>query len=144
MKADSQLDWANLYSRHLAEWNERLAGALRAAGLDSIAIFAGSEKTRFRDDQTYAFAVEAYFKAWVPRTDHPGSVLKLEPGKTPLLVLLREEGFWDDKAEEPTGFWVDHFESREESIINKAQLLAIGDRMENEIAAARRQDAAYR
>jgi NADH-quinone oxidoreductase subunit I len=37
-----------------------------------------------------------------------------------------------------------HFEKRGENIVNKQQLLAIGDRFETEIAAARAQDAAYR
>jgi NADH-quinone oxidoreductase subunit I len=37
-----------------------------------------------------------------------------------------------------------HFENRGEHIVNKQQLLAIGDRFEEEIAAARKQDAAYR
>ena len=37
-----------------------------------------------------------------------------------------------------------HFEKRGEHIVTKSQLLAIGDRFEEEIAAARRQDAAYR
>ena len=37
-----------------------------------------------------------------------------------------------------------HFEKRGENIVTKPQLLAIGDRFEKEIAAARAQDAAYR
>ena len=37
-----------------------------------------------------------------------------------------------------------HFEKRGEHIVDKSQLLAIGDRFEEQIAAARRQDAAYR
>jgi len=37
-----------------------------------------------------------------------------------------------------------HMEDSSERVINKQQLLAIGDRFEQEIAAARRQDAAYR
>ena len=37
-----------------------------------------------------------------------------------------------------------HFEKRGENIVNKPQLLAIGDRFEKEIAAAAPQDAAYR
>jgi NADH-quinone oxidoreductase subunit I len=37
-----------------------------------------------------------------------------------------------------------HFENRGENIVNKAQLLAIGDRFETQIAAARQQDAAFR
>jgi NADH-quinone oxidoreductase subunit I len=37
-----------------------------------------------------------------------------------------------------------HFENRGENIVTKSQLLAIGDRFEKEIAAARAQDAAFR
>ncbi len=37
-----------------------------------------------------------------------------------------------------------HFENRGENIVDKQQLLAIGDRYEERIAAARQQDAAYR
>jgi NADH-quinone oxidoreductase subunit I len=37
-----------------------------------------------------------------------------------------------------------HFENRGENIVTKEQLLAIGDRYEEQIAAARQQDAAYR
>ena len=37
-----------------------------------------------------------------------------------------------------------HMEEREESVVTKPQLLAIGDRYEEQIAANRKQDAAYR
>ena len=37
-----------------------------------------------------------------------------------------------------------HFENRGENILTKSQLLALGDRLENDIAAARAADAAYR
>jgi NADH-quinone oxidoreductase subunit I len=37
-----------------------------------------------------------------------------------------------------------HFEQRGENIMTKSKLLAIGDRFEADIAAARQQDAAYR
>jgi NADH-quinone oxidoreductase subunit I len=37
-----------------------------------------------------------------------------------------------------------HFESRGETVYTKAMLLAIGDKYEAEIAAARGEDAAYR
>ncbi len=43
-----------------------------------------------------------------------------------------------------TNIYEYHFENRGENIVNKQQLLAIGDRFEKEIAAARTQDAAYR
>jgi len=37
-----------------------------------------------------------------------------------------------------------HMESQDEKVVNKQQLLAIGDRYEEQIAANREQDAAYR
>lgn len=43
-----------------------------------------------------------------------------------------------------TSFMEYHFEARGENIVTKEQLLAIGDRFETEIAAARAGDAAYR
>jgi len=43
-----------------------------------------------------------------------------------------------------TGILEFHMEEADERIVNKQQLLAIGDRFEKEIAAAREQDAAFR
>ena len=43
-----------------------------------------------------------------------------------------------------TSFLEYHMETREEGILNKDQLLAIGDRFESEIAENRNKDAAYR
>lgn len=43
-----------------------------------------------------------------------------------------------------TDFHEYHFENRGENVVTKSQLLAIGDRFEADIAAARRRDAEYR
>ncbi len=43
-----------------------------------------------------------------------------------------------------TGIHEYHFDSRDESVVTKSQLLAIGDRFEADIAAARAQDAVFR
>ena len=43
-----------------------------------------------------------------------------------------------------TGVLEYHFEKRGENVVNKQQLLAIGDRFEKQIAADRAQDAAFR
>jgi NADH-quinone oxidoreductase subunit I len=43
-----------------------------------------------------------------------------------------------------TGVLEFHFEEREERFVKKEQLLAIGDRFEEQIATARQNDAAYR
>jgi Xaa-Pro dipeptidase len=108
-----QQNWATLYDEHLVELDRRLSVALDAAERQCLVIFAGHTKYRFRDDLSYHFAVEPYFKAWVPLTNYPGSALKLVPGKRPILVLLREPGFWHEPPAAPTGFWVEHFDIRE-------------------------------
>ena len=110
---NSQPEWAELYVQHLAEWDERLSAALAAARLDSVIVFSGAQKTRFRDDLTYAYAVEPYFKAWLPLTDHPGSALKLIPGERPILIDLREQGFWHEPPQNAAGYWVEHFDIRQ-------------------------------
>ncbi len=109
----SQHDWPDLYARHLAEWEKHLSAALAAAEFDSVVIFAGAEKTLFRDDLTYPYAVEPYFKLWLPLIDRPGSALRLTPGEKPLLIELREPGFWHETPQEPSGHWVQHFEIRQ-------------------------------
>jgi NADH-quinone oxidoreductase subunit I len=43
-----------------------------------------------------------------------------------------------------TGIYEYHFENRGENIMTKDKLLAIGDKYEADIAAARAADAAYR
>jgi len=105
-------DWGVLYAQHLATWTERLAAALAASEFDSVVIFAGTENQRFRDDQTYAYAVEPYFKAWLPLIDRPGSALRLTPGERPLLVEYRDESFWHARPRKLEGYWVEHFDIR--------------------------------
>ena len=92
--------------------DQRLDEALRAAGFDGAVIFAGDEKTVFRDDQTYPFSVEPYFKAWVPLTHVPGSFLRLVPGQRPMLVYKQLEDYWHEPPSDPAGYWTPHFDIR--------------------------------
>src|SRR5690242_8925537 len=54
---------AGEYGAHLAILDHRLEEALSATGFDGAVIFAGDERLVFRDDQTYPFRIEPYFKA---------------------------------------------------------------------------------
>ena len=66
----------------------------------------------FRDDQTYPFRVEPYFKAWVPLTQAPGSFLRLVPGQRPMLVYKQVEDYWHEPPSDPEGYWTQHFDIR--------------------------------
>jgi Xaa-Pro dipeptidase len=100
------------YGAHLAIMDHRLDEALRAAGFDGAVIFAGDEKTIFRDDQPYPFSVDPYFKAWVPLTEAPGSFLRLVPGQRPMLVYKQLDDYWYEPPSDPEGYWTAHFDIR--------------------------------
>lgn len=103
---------ASEYGAHLAILDQRLDDALRATGFDGAVIFAGDERMVFRDDQTYPFRVEPYFKAWVPLTQAPGSFLRLVPGQRPMLVYKQIEDYWHEPPSDPSGYWTQHFDIR--------------------------------
>ena len=100
------------YGPHLAIMDQRLGEALHAAELDGAVVFAGDEKTVFRDDQAYPFQAEPYFKAWVPLTQAPGSFLRLVPGQRPMLVYKQLEDYWHEPPSDPEGYWTAHFDIR--------------------------------
>jgi len=100
------------YSAHLAIMDRRLTAALAAAGFDGAVIFAGNEQVVFRDDQTYPFRVEPYFKAWLPLTSAPGSFLRLVPGQRPMLVYKQVDDYWHEPPSDPEGYWTQHFDIR--------------------------------
>jgi Xaa-Pro dipeptidase len=100
------------YGPHLAIMDQRLDEALRASGFDGAIIFAGDEKTVFRDDQPYPFSVEPYFNAWLPLTQTPGSFLRLVPGQRPMLVYKQLDDYWYEPPSDPTGYWTPHFDIR--------------------------------
>jgi len=114
-------DWAHLYTQHFQTWTQRFDETIGEGSVDGVVIFSGSEKLRFRDDHTYPLYVEPYFKAWVPHARHPGSALKIQPGKTPMLVYTQSTDFWHQSPAEPEGFWTRHFDIRQVS--NKTDLL---------------------
>jgi Xaa-Pro dipeptidase len=103
---------ASEYGAHLSILDQRLDEALRATGFDGAVIYAGDERVVFRDDQTYPFRVEPYFKAWVPLTQAPGSFLRLVPGQRPMLVYKQVEDYWHEPPSDPAGYWTQHFDIR--------------------------------
>ncbi|MDH3418851.1 MAG: Xaa-Pro dipeptidase [Gammaproteobacteria bacterium] len=108
MNHDEALD--DLYPAHLKEWAARFEAALEATGFDSAVILAGSEQAIFRDDNTYPFVAEPYFKAWVPLSHHPDSAIHFVPGQRPRLIYFQHTGFWHAPPEPPAGTWLEYFE----------------------------------
>jgi Xaa-Pro dipeptidase len=103
---------AGEYGAHLAIMEQRLSDALATQGFDGAVIFAGDEKIVFRDDRTYPFQVEPYFKAWVPLTQAPGSFLRVAPGQRPMLVYKQVDDYWYEPPSDPEGYWTSYFDIR--------------------------------
>lgn len=111
MSPDNEPDALDdLYASHLKEWAARFEAALEATDFDSVVILAGAEQAVFRDDNTYPFIAEPYFKAWVPLCRHPDSAIHFVPGQRPRLVYFQHTSFWHAPPEPPAGSWIDHFD----------------------------------
>ena len=78
--------------------------ALAAHGFDTLVISSGAPYTHFADDQEAPFHTVPHFRHYCPITG-PHHVLKLEPGKKPLLVRYAPEDFWYEQLPLGTPFW---------------------------------------
>lgn len=98
------------YPAHHAELTARHASVLEASHFDALAIYSGSPRYRFRDDQSWPFRAGSFYQQWVPCDDHAGSLLLFRTGKKPLLVLNQPRDYWHSVPETPIGAWTDHFD----------------------------------
>ncbi|KGI76861.1 Xaa-Pro dipeptidase [Oleiagrimonas soli] len=103
---------AQAYPLHLATLRQRADAALEAVGRAHLVIPAGHPIGKHLDDMEYPFAVHPSFKQWVPLLNAPGSWIVYTPGEKPVLIYLQPQDFWHLTPEDPTGYWVEHFDIR--------------------------------
>lgn len=96
-----------LYPEHLQTLVLRTDRSLAATQFDALVIQAGSPPTLFLDDQDYPYKVNPHFKAWVPITDNPRSLLVYRPGARPRLLFHQPSDFWHQPASLPREPWAD-------------------------------------
>jgi Xaa-Pro dipeptidase len=106
----SHPDLYPLYAEHLATLKARTATALERAGRDHLVVAAGKPRYEFLDDKPYPFAVNPWFKHWVPVTKAPGSWLVYTPAQKPKLIYLQPHDYWHVVPDAPAGYWVEHFD----------------------------------
>jgi Xaa-Pro dipeptidase len=100
---DSGLD--ELYASHLRTLSQRTDKSLAATGFDALVIHAGRPPMLFLDDQDYPYKVNPQFKAWVPITDNPRSILVYSPGSRPTVLFYQPNDFWHKPASLPREAW---------------------------------------
>lgn len=108
MTQDQTLD--SLQAEHLAAVAGRTARALEACGFTALLLHSGTEHLAFLDDQAYPFRANPHFTWWVPRTDAPRCLLRIEPGRRPLLLFHCPRDYWHLPPRLPEGAWTRHFD----------------------------------
>ena len=111
-QADATIHPDALFGAHLETLSERFAALLERNPFDSIAVYSGTPRYRFRDDQAYPFRSGPFYRQWVPADDHAGSLVLVRPGQRPLLVLNLPDDYWHSVPEAPGGPWTGHFDIR--------------------------------
>jgi Xaa-Pro dipeptidase len=102
-----------LFRDHLRERLEGLERALAATGFDALVVSSGVPFRYYADDHDAPFQGVAHFRGYCP-LEGPHHVLKLEPGRRPLLVRFAPADYWEEQ--EPmadAGFWAGEFDLRE-------------------------------
>lgn len=84
----------SLYSAHTATLRQRYDSTLEQCGLDAVVIAAGQPHGIFLDDQHLPYKTNPHLLQWGPLREHPGSVLIVESGKTPRLLVHTPTDFW--------------------------------------------------
>jgi Xaa-Pro dipeptidase len=101
---------AELYPEHHAVLLRRYETAMERHGLEGIAVFAGSPRPLFQDDQNYPFSAGPWYRQWVPARDHVWSLIELRPGRRPRLVSHQPQDYWHVPPAPPAGFWTEAFD----------------------------------
>lgn len=87
-------DTASLYKTHTRELRRRYDAALELCNYAAVVISAGRPHDVFLDDQHLPFKPNPHLLQWGPLLEHPGSVLVVEAGRTPRLLVHTPVDFW--------------------------------------------------
>jgi Xaa-Pro dipeptidase len=81
-------------------------------GFDAAVVGSGILQYRFLDDQAHRYVANPHFLQWAPLQEHPGSALIVEPGRRPVLVVLRPDDYWHQPPPLPDAMIGAEFEVR--------------------------------
>jgi Xaa-Pro dipeptidase len=98
-----------LFLDHLRIRQAYAEKALAAAGFDALVISSGAPFTYFADDQDAPFNTVPHFRHYCPLAG-PHHVLRIQPGKKPLLVRYAPEDFWYEQLPLGSPFWLEGFD----------------------------------
>jgi len=107
---------ANLYQAHVKTLLEKHQSLLEQYAFEHLIIPSGEPIYVFQDDHTYPFKTSAYFKWFVPLTNHPNSYLSIPQSGKPTLIYYLPKDYWHAVPELPDA---DLFQQFDIQIISK-------------------------
>jgi Xaa-Pro dipeptidase len=99
-----------LYSDHLRTQRQRMDDALAASRFEAVAIYAGTARMQFLDDQPYPFKVNPHFRVWTPLADPLNCWIVYRPGQRLKLIFWQPVDYWHKPPSAPAGYWTSHFD----------------------------------
>jgi Xaa-Pro dipeptidase len=102
----------DLYAEHLTTIKARADETLRRVDRNFLVIASGSLRFQFLDDASYPYKANPHFKAWLPLVDLPDSWIIYRAGERPTLVFFQPVDYWHEVPENPSGYWLEHFDVR--------------------------------
>jgi Xaa-Pro dipeptidase len=108
------MDLAPRFQDHLAQRLRDAEAALARTAFETLVLGSGRPFTYFADDQDAPFRPVPHFAHWCPLPG-PHHLLKVQPGRRPLLIRYAPEDFWYEQlslTEQWGGppFWADGFD----------------------------------
>lgn len=103
---------ASLYADHVATLRARYESAAARFGFEVAVIGSGVLQYRYLDDQAHRYVASPHFLQWAPLQIHPGSAVIFEPGRRPILAVLRPEDYWHQPPPVPPELIAGQFELR--------------------------------
>ena len=83
-----------LFTQHVTKLLEHHQTLMQKYGFDHIVIPSGELRYVFQDDMTYPFKSNAYFKWFVPFTNHPNCFLSIPQSGKPQLIYYVPKDYW--------------------------------------------------
>ncbi|MDR3672547.1 MAG: Xaa-Pro dipeptidase [Holophaga sp.] len=103
----------SLFRDHLELRLAYLEQALAATGFESLVISSGAPFTYYADDHEAPFQGVPHFRHYCP-LEGPNHLLRLEPGRRPMLVRYRPADYWYEQTPmDGASYWADLFDFKE-------------------------------
>ncbi|HET6204905.1 MAG TPA: Xaa-Pro dipeptidase [Planctomycetota bacterium] len=100
---------AELHGAHVAEMLRRAEAILETEPFDSILLHAGTPLRYFADDQEAPLRPNPPFAQWTP-LEGPHHLLKVAPGRKPVLIRVSPEDYWSEPPSLGDPFWLGEFD----------------------------------